>query len=102
MNTQIDTDELTASLKANWKTSAVGLAILIIGVSASVHFDASGHLAMTQKDWFTVFIALLAGVVSVTQKDAGKISAVTPSGEVEAVDSHEGPDDPANEPLVKQ
>ena len=102
MKTQIDTAQVTAHLKANWKTSAVGLAVLILGVSASVHFDSSGHLAMTQKDWFTAFIALLAGAVGISQKDAGKMSALTPSGEVAAVDSHEEPDDPANVPPGKQ
>ena len=96
MDTRID----TANLKANWKTSAVGLGVFIIGLSQGVRFDAAGHLAMTQKDWFTIFIATLVGIIGLTQKDAGKVSATTPSGEEEAVDSHESPDDPANVPLV--
>jgi hypothetical protein len=90
-----------AKLKANWKTTAIGLLILLMSAAHSINFDASGRLAMTQKDWVTILLGLLAAVVGYLQTDAGATTVRTPQGDVETAASHEIPDDPANQPLPK-
>lgn len=67
---QIDTDKIKAAALANWKTTAVGFGVLAISALQAVKFDAAGNLAMTQRDWFTVAIGIIAALVGAAQKDA--------------------------------
>ncbi len=92
---------MATQLKANWKTTTIGLLFLLLSISNAVKFDLSGHLAMTQKDWFTVLLGLAAAAIGYIQQDAGTTMVRTPQGEVEEAPSHEIPDDPANQPLSK-
>lgn len=94
---QIDTSKLTA----NWKTTASGFLFLLMALQHSVNFDPAGHLAMTQKDWFTVLIGLFAAFVGYISKDAGEQRAIPPGGsEPEMMPSHETPNDPNATPVV--
>ncbi|MDP9039820.1 MAG: hypothetical protein M3O02_11205 [Acidobacteriota bacterium] len=63
-----DTDVITK----DWKTTAMGSAVLAVALLSSVKFDASGHIAMTTRDWFVAVIGVLGQVIGATQKDAGK------------------------------
>lgn len=79
---------------ANWKSTAMGSLVLVIAASSAVHFDTSGHLAMTAKDWFTVGIGCLGQGLGLLQKDAGTVVATTPDDPTPHIEkAHELPDD---------
>lgn len=67
---QIDTDKITKPALQNWKSTAVGAAVLAIAALHSIHFDAAGNFAMTARDWTTVSIGVLAAIVGAAQRDA--------------------------------
>lgn len=81
------------------KTTVVGLCVLFLAAARSVHFDATGHLAMSAKDWFAVLCGAVTSVVMGGSQDAGSQLVKTPEG-VESAPSHEVPDDGA-EPVTK-
>jgi hypothetical protein len=54
----------------HWKTTSIGLLMLVIAYSSSVKFDVAGHLAMTEKDWFVLGVGIVGALVGAAQKDA--------------------------------
>jgi hypothetical protein len=64
----------TAKWPQGWKTTASGLMSLAIASLFAVHFDASGHFAMTPKDWFILALGFGKAAVGFVMQDA----AMTP------------------------
>lgn len=62
----------TSKLSANWKSTAVGFCVLLVSAIHSVHFDASGHLAMTARDWFSVAAGVIGAGVGTAMEDCQK------------------------------
>jgi hypothetical protein len=84
------------TITLHWKTTLMGTLVLLIAAFSSIHFDSSGHLAMTTQNWFTLAGGLLAQALAMFQKDAGTTLAITPGSVTpEPVPSHEVPDAPA-------
>lgn len=54
----------------HWKTTVLGLCFLAIALKGSIHFNAAGHLAMTQQDWFIAAIGLAGAATGAASKDA--------------------------------
>jgi hypothetical protein len=52
------------------KSTIVGLCIFALAAERGVRFDASGHLAMSAKDWFEVGCGALSAVISALSQDA--------------------------------
>jgi hypothetical protein len=84
------------TILTHWKTTLMGTLVLAIAAFSSIHFDSTGHLAMTPQNWVTLAGGLLAQGLAMLQKDAGTTLAITPgSATPEAVPSHELPDQPS-------
>jgi hypothetical protein len=100
----IDTTKVTqqavSRVFGNWKTTTAGVGFFAFTVLQGVKFDAVGHLAMTQRDWFGIGLGLLGAFIGSVQRDAGTQQAELPSGEVADVPSYENPDNPAAKPIV--
>jgi hypothetical protein len=85
------------------KSTVVGLCVLALAAERGVHFDASGHLAMSARDWFDVGCGVLTAAVSGLSQDAGRVKAHVPGAvETEMVPSHEEPDDPSAVVIVRK
>lgn len=80
----------------DWKSSTIGLSVLMTAIVGSVHFDAAGHLLMTQKDWFGLFVGCIAAIVGMLQKDAGTETVQNAQGKIVSEPSHEVPDNPSS------
>lgn len=87
---QIDTDKLAA----NWKTTAQALLSLAIALVVAYTTLPAGA------KWSVVAVALLKASIGFIQKDAGTVTAFTAEG-IQAVPSHEIPNDPAAIPVKK-
>lgn len=85
---------MLTKLAANWKSTVMGLLVLLLALDHAVKFDAMGHLAMTCRDWTTAAGGLMALVIGWLQVDAGHVPVLAPDGETVNAPSHEMPDDP--------
>lgn len=84
------------------KSTVVGLCVLALAATRAVHFDPSGRLAMSARDWFGVGCGVLTAVVSGVSQDAGRVKATVP-GQTEPtmVPSHEEPDAAGAVPVIR-
>lgn len=57
------------------KSTVVGLCVLALAAERGVHFDETGHLAMSARDWFDVGCGVLTAIVSGVSRDAGSAEA---------------------------
>ena len=88
-------------LRKDYKSTLMGLSVFFGVAANAMHFDATGHLAMTPKDWFAFVMAFGAGVVGKLMIDAGSQMVRTPDGDLKDAPAHQTPNDPRDTP-VKQ
>ncbi len=63
------------------KSTLVGLCVLALAAERGVHFDATGRLAMSARDWFDVGCGMLTAVVSGISQDAGRVRPEEPEAQ---------------------
>ncbi len=63
---KFDVSQITRSPKS----TAIGLCVLALAAERGIHFDATGRLAMSSRDWFEVGCGVLTAVVSGFSQDA--------------------------------
>jgi hypothetical protein len=56
----------------SWRSTLLGLMVLALSSAKSIQFDAAGHLAMTQRDWFTLSCGFLAAYVGSSMVEGKK------------------------------
>ncbi len=71
MTPRLDVSQISRSPKS----TVIGLCVLALAAERGVHFDATGHLAMSARDWFEVGCGVLTAVVSGFSQDAGPSQA---------------------------
>lgn len=68
MNWRLDLSQISRSPKS----TIVGMCVLALAAERGVHFDGTGHLLMSARDWFEVGCGALTAVVSGVSQDAGR------------------------------
>lgn len=85
------------NLLKNWKTTVQG--ILTAVISLSLIAPQLSFLTLKQAATLVSLGAIAKVVLGFFQQDAGTTEAITKSGEVKQVPSHEVPNDPSSLPI---
>jgi hypothetical protein len=89
-----------ATVFTHWKSSVQGILALVV---ATCHvLTQSGDLNAQATKWVTLIGALAFTYIALISKDSGVQEAIPPGGgPAVAMPSHETPDQPGSEPVLK-